>query len=173
MPSFSRKTACLLANSAFCLSLIFSTGCSDSTAPSAPSSAESTPSNTKIYVVRGVISNLPTPEKPAAELSIKHEAIPDFVDSEGKTVGMDVMTMPFPVAEGLDLAEFSVDDKVEVTFVVTWGGDNQGWAATELPPLPIDTELDFTPLPKSQDHHNHHDHGHHDHSHGDHSGHQH
>ena len=34
-----------------------------------------------------------------AEVQIRHEAIPDFVDMEGRRVGMDAMTMPFSVVD--------------------------------------------------------------------------
>ncbi|MBB6430719.1 copper-binding protein [Algisphaera agarilytica] len=168
MPLIPRKTACFLAFPALSLGLVFSTGCSDSGPQSGPEAVDSAEPTSTTYVVRGVISTLPYPDNPASSLNVKHEAIPDFVDAQGKTVGMDTMTMPFPVADDLDLSSFSVDDKVEVTFVVTWGGEDQGWTATQLSPLPEDAELDFTPLAKPHDHHGHDHHGH-----GDHSGHNH
>ncbi|MEO0514701.1 MAG: copper-binding protein [Planctomycetota bacterium] len=141
---------------------MFSTACSEEP----PHAATPVEVRTAIYEVRGEITSLPDADNPTTSLNIKHEAIPDFVDAQGKIVGMDTMTMPFPPAEGLDLAPFSVGDKVEVTFEVTWAPGQNGWEATAIKPLPPETELDFTKIDTA-----HHDHSGHDH--GDHGGHQH
>ncbi len=150
-----------------CLALgsVYSTGCSDTQ----PETAQTAAGSTATYVVRGEITGLPDADNPTSSLMIRHEAIPDFVDAQGKTVGMDTMTMPFPPAAELDLSPFSVGDQVAVTFVVTWGAGHNGWEATQLTTLPADTPLDFTPLAKPDDGHAGHDHAGHDH----HSGHQH
>lgn len=162
MPRLPRKTALSVSITCLSLAAVFSTGCSEKP-PQAAASAEV---HTAMYEVRGVITSLPDANNPTTSLNIKHEAIPDFVDARGKTVGMDTMTMPFPPADGLDLAPFAVGDKVEVTFEVTWGPGQNGWQATIINPLPTDAELDFTKIATPQDDHAGHDHG-------DHSGHQH
>lgn len=126
--------------------------------PDAPGEATVT-----TYQTRGEIVALTAAEGENASLSIRHEAIPDFADRDGHVVGMDAMTMPFPPADGLDLAGFAVGDKVAVTFDVTWGGEHSGWEATSLEKLPADTELDFTVSPKPHDDHAGHDHSGHSH----------
>jgi len=166
MPRLPRKTALLTLVACLSTPALFSTGCSENPAPA----TDSVEVRTAVYEVRGEITSLPDADNPATSLNIKHEAIPDFVDAQGETVGMDVMTMPFPPADGLDLSPFSVGDKVEVAFEVTWGPGQNGWEATAIKPLPADTKLDFTPSAKPHDDHSGHDH---DHDHGDHSGHHH
>ena len=71
------------------------------------------------YEVAGVITRLP--DGPGTELMIRHDEIPDFVNGQGEVVGMSAMTMGFPVADGIDLTNFAVDDSVGFTFVVRWG----------------------------------------------------
>ena len=71
------------------------------------------------YDVAGVISRLP--DGPGTELMIRHDEIPNFVNGQGEVVGMSAMTMGFPVADGIDLTNFAVDDSVRFTFVVRWG----------------------------------------------------
>lgn len=70
------------------------------------------------YVVRGTIRQLPS--KPGGELFIRHEPIPDYVNRDGKVVGMHAMTMPFWIAEGVSLDEFASGDRVEFTFESRW-----------------------------------------------------
>lgn len=73
----------------------------------------------QIYTVRGRIASLPTAEKPGSSLQIEHEPIDNFVRQDG-TLGMDSMTMPFPLAKGLSLEGLAKDDVVEFTFEVRW-----------------------------------------------------
>jgi Cu/Ag efflux protein CusF len=72
------------------------------------------------YTVNGVIRQLP--EAPGNELMIEHEAIADFVNAAGDTVGMHAMTMGFPVDEGVDLEGFAPGDSIRFRFEVRWGG---------------------------------------------------
>lgn len=106
-----------------------------------------------VYVVRGRVAQVPDPQNPASEFQVHHEAIPHFRGSGGR-LGMNVMTMPFPLAEGLSLAEVKVGDVIELTFEVDFDVENDrpvGYRATDVKPLPTDTELDFTPLPRNPD----------------------
>jgi Cu/Ag efflux protein CusF len=161
IPRISSK---LSFSALICLAMLpagFSTGCSendDGSAIVAPAVV--------VYDTRGVITQLPRADAPGSELMIHHEEIPDFADAEGKVVGMDVMVMPFPVADGLKLDGFSVGDKVAVRFAVNWDPEARGWEATNLEHLPAETELNLG----SADEHNHSDHGH---AHEDHHGHDH
>jgi hypothetical protein len=73
----------------------------------------------QIYEVAGVIAQLPA--GPGKELMIRHDEIPDFVNSEGKVIGMKPMTMGFPTGDGLDLTAFAVGDSVGFHLEVRWG----------------------------------------------------
>lgn len=70
------------------------------------------------YVVRGTIRQLPA--KPGGELFIRHEPIPDYMNREGKVVGMHAMTMPFWVADGVSIDGLAPGDQVEFTFESQW-----------------------------------------------------
>lgn len=99
------------------------------------------------YTVRGRIVMLPEAGKPASVLQIRHEAIEHFVDSKGKVVGMEAMTMPFPTAKGLSLAGLAVGDAVEFTFEVRWDG-SPIYQVTRITELPEGTALEFESAPE-------------------------
>ncbi len=82
------------------------------------------------------------PEGPNADLLIRHEAIDGFADRDGKKVGMDPMSMPFPVAEGLSLAEVHPGDVVRCTLEVDWQ-QRSPVTITALEKLPPGTKLTF------------------------------
>jgi Cu/Ag efflux protein CusF len=71
-----------------------------------------------VYEVRGEIVRLPA--SGSREISISHEAIPSFRDESGKVVGMEAMTMPFVVAEGVSTDGLAVGDPVAFTLEVRW-----------------------------------------------------
>jgi hypothetical protein len=103
------------------------------------------------YTVRGQVVTVPSQERPIDDLQIRHEAIPNYADREGKVVvnskgdrGMRSMTMSFPVAEGLSLEGIAPGDPVEFTFVVTWGESYPTYEVTQIQELPPDTPLDFS-----------------------------
>lgn len=70
------------------------------------------------YRLRGVVVALPGAGD--ASLTLSHEALPDFVDSRGELVGMDAMTMPFPLGRDVALEGVEVGDQVECTLHVDW-----------------------------------------------------
>lgn len=71
------------------------------------------------YRARGVLQYLPP--DPNAEILIQHEAIEDFVDRDGKKVGMPAMTMAFAPAAGLRKTQrFARGDRVQFRFEVRW-----------------------------------------------------
>jgi hypothetical protein len=94
------------------------------------------------YKVRGQVTQLPDPANPGSGLHVQHEAVDDFVDREGKTVGMDPMNMPFPVADGVSLEGIAPADYVEFDLHVDWQADSPV-AITRLHKLPPDTRLVF------------------------------
>jgi Cu/Ag efflux protein CusF len=75
---------------------------------------------------------------PAADnlIYLHHEAIHRFRDQDGKIVGMDSMTMPFPVAKDLSLQGLQPGDEVSATLQVDWKADTgvQVVAIEKLPP---------------------------------------
>ena len=96
----------------------------------------------QVYTLRGQIAMLPDPAKPAADLQIHHEPIPDFVNKNGEVVGMNSMIMPFTPASSLSLSGYAVGDIVEFTFEVRWRKGPSS-RVTSMRKLPAETKLDF------------------------------
>lgn len=80
--------------------------------PPAPAAAPQT------YEVKGEVMRLPAAG--SREILIRHEAIPDFRSEAGKVVGMDAMTMPFTLAEGVALDGIAVGDPISFTLETRW-----------------------------------------------------
>lgn len=129
----------------------------DSPTPGSASSNSAAPAGAvreDVYTgVRGMVTMLPVAGNPATEFKIQHEQIPTFLNKDGVigvnmrgVPGMPSMEMPFPVAEGLDISDLSVGDKVSFDFTVYWGGPAEGpkWEITRFEKLDPATELDFT-----------------------------
>ena len=101
-----------------------------------------------LYTVRGIVTELPSPDAPLAEFKVRHEAMPHF-RAEGGKLGMDTMIMPFPLATGLSLDGLKVGDQIMLSFEVDFDPETDrllGYRATGVQPLPSGTILDFTPL---------------------------
>ncbi len=94
------------------------------------------------YSVRGQIETLNAIDG-AQQAFIHHEAIPTFVNREGKQTGMMSMAMPFAVAEGVSMIDMTPGDKVEFTFEVHWD-QNPPVRITSIRALPADTELELS-----------------------------
>lgn len=109
--------------------------CSPAPAPPGPPDAT--------YAVRGEITRLPG--EGSREIWIHHEAIPDFVNDKGVEVGMDSMTMPFPLAPGVSLEGYAAGDRIAFEFEVRWQGEGRPMAITRLERLPDGTRLGFDP----------------------------
>ena len=92
------------------------------------------------YSTRGQVIEVPKVE--GGELSVHHEAVPDFRDRDGKPEHMESMSMPFAVAPEVSLAGVAPGDKVEMTFEVRW--DSQPTLrVVKLQELPESTALDL------------------------------
>src|SRR5690606_37840388 len=59
--------------------------------------------HTRTYEVRGEVERLPDPNDAGTDFIVHHEAIDDFVNQHGEVSGMHSMSMPFILAEGVDL----------------------------------------------------------------------
>lgn len=94
------------------------------------------------YTVRGEVTAVPGEGMPDGQVRIHHEAIPDFVDYDGETVGMASMAMPFPAGEGVELAGLAPGDKIQFVLEVTWEG-SPPYQITRIERLPPETDLDF------------------------------
>ena len=142
----SRLDRCAAVVAASCLltaSLaLVACGGGDESPTATDDGAEAAAAADGVYRSRGEVVALPDPAKPGSQLSIHHEAIPDFASYEGEVVGMSPMTMPFPTAPSLDLAGLEVGDPVAFTLEVRWDG-SPPYQITAIEKLPADTELDF------------------------------
>ncbi len=70
------------------------------------------------YEVKGVVRQLPASAR--EEIFIRHEPIPDYVNADGKKVGMHAMTMPFWIADGVSLDGLAVGDAVSFSLESRW-----------------------------------------------------
>jgi Cu/Ag efflux protein CusF len=110
--------------------------------PGAAASEAAAPRKVATYEGRGEVTGLPDPNDPSTSLTLRHEAIDDFTDIDGDVVGMDPMTMPFPLADGVSLAGLAPGDKVSFTLEVEWEGDPP-YRIVRIDKLPPETPLDF------------------------------
>jgi hypothetical protein len=72
------------------------------------------------YTVRGRVAQLPEPGNPASGFAVSHQAVDDFVDRQGEVVGMDPMTMSFPLGPQVSLAGLALTDPIEFVLHVDW-----------------------------------------------------
>lgn len=115
-----------------------------------PANAKADSVQKHVYTVRGVVAQVPDPTDPRTEFKVRHEAIPHFL-GQGGELGMDTMTMPFPLATGLSLAGLAAGDTIELTFEVDYDSSAQkliDYRATAFKALPPGTALDFSALRK-------------------------
>lgn len=97
----------------------------------------------QIYEVRGIVRQLPTdPDAAGAEILIRHEAIPDFVEMNGETSRMGAMSMPFPIDDSKLLEGLEPGDKVTFEFAVDWEG-SPPLRLLKLSKLPAETILEL------------------------------
>ena len=74
----------------------------------------------KTYTVRGVVRQIRELPDGRAQISVYHEEIGDFVGINGQVIGMKSMTMPFTVADSVDLAGIQAGSKVSFELSVDW-----------------------------------------------------
>ncbi|MFN7020094.1 MAG: hypothetical protein ACK4WH_02040 [Phycisphaerales bacterium] len=94
------------------------------------------------YIVRGRVEMLPIAGRPQTEFVAYHEAIPEFKRFDGK-LGMNEMSMPFPLAKGLDVSGLKIGDIVEIEFGVWMQPRNRHMEAQRIKKLPADTKLNI------------------------------
>ena len=114
--------------------LLTAIACGGRPAPESPGDELTT------YSVRGLVRTAPTPER--ALILVYHEAIPEFADANGNVVGMDSMTMPFDLAEGVKTQGIKAGDKIRFDLEVDWSLRVPG-RVTAVEQLPPETELEL------------------------------
>ncbi len=98
------------------------------------------------YVLRGEIVQLPQPG--GHEVLIRHEAVPELRDAQGKVVGMAAMTMPFALGADVDRSRLAVGERISFTLEVRWNSSTPV-TVTNAVPLPPGTRLGFDPAEES------------------------
>ena len=96
-----------------------------------------------VYTVRGTVEQLPIEGEPQTEFRVHHEAIDNFKNASGLVVGMNAMSMPFPLGPGVKLDGVAVGDLVELTFAIWWDETAPEYHVTRLRKLTPDTRLEF------------------------------
>jgi Cu/Ag efflux protein CusF len=94
------------------------------------------------YAMRGMVRQISEPDVEERQIWIHHEAIDDFVDIRGDTVPMDAMTMPFHLAESVNLTGVEPGDKVSFRLDVDWSAGVPARIG-HLEALPVETQLSF------------------------------
>ena len=94
------------------------------------------------YRVRAQVRQVPALDDPRGEIVVRHEAIPSFKNEEGEIVGMDTMSMPFPLADPALVAGLAPGDRIVMDIEVSWHGGNP-LEVTAIDKLPEGTRLDF------------------------------
>jgi Cu/Ag efflux protein CusF len=93
------------------------------------------------YEVRAEVVRLPVLGRGSAQLTVRHEAIPRFVDSSGATAGMPAMVMAFDLAPTASAEGLRAGDKVEILLAVDWS--RPLLLIEEVRRLPTETVLEF------------------------------
>jgi Cu/Ag efflux protein CusF len=95
-----------------------------------------------VYVVRGIIKQLPKAGDPRSSFAVHHEPIPTFKGKEGTVVGMAEMTMDFPLGPGVSTDGLVIGQKVELIFEVLTG-PSMKYYVTKISPLAAETVLEL------------------------------
>ena len=152
-PDFPRALWILILSSA--LTVIFFTGCSQDSAETrvdesatqqaaaADAPVESVDGPPYVYTIRARVEDIKDTEEMRGIL-VQHEAIDDWRGIDGKVWGMDSMTMPFLVADDVDLTTLAKDDKISFTLEVDWFSEEQQ-IVTRVEKLDPATEFEYRP----------------------------
>ncbi len=122
-------------------------GCGEAT-PTVPGAGTAAPAAATVnrYQVEGRVVSVSAPAGGLGRASIAHEKIPGFRDLEtDEVVGMSAMTMPFPLAEGVEPPQQGQN----VTFTLLVDGGDHGGLPYVIeainpvePPLPVQHPLE-------------------------------
>lgn len=74
----------------------------------------------RVYTIRAEVVGVPPPDAGPRRLVVRHEAVDDFVDASGATVGMGSMVMPLDVAPSVALDGVRAGDVVELRLAAGW-----------------------------------------------------
>lgn len=93
------------------------------------------------YEVRAEVVRPPALGRGSAQLTVRHEAIPRFVDRSGATAGMPAMVMAFDLAPTASAEGLRAGDKVEIVLAVDWS--RPLLRVEQVRKLPPETVLQF------------------------------
>ena len=93
------------------------------------------------YAMRGEVVRLPAAG--SREMAIRHEAVPDFRDETGKVVGMEAMTMPFTLVQGVGIDALAPGDKIAFTLEMRWRDPREIARISRVERLPAGTLLSW------------------------------
>lgn len=129
-----------LTATAFFFSLCaFVTGCRHYTHESPGAGAAKSPTYT--YKVRGIIEQLPAAGDTGRQISIKTQAIKNFIGPDDQPSPMPAMVMDYSAAKSVDMTSLHQYEKIEFTYRVNWQkGLNR---ISHIHELPAKTILDF------------------------------
>ncbi len=103
--------------------------------------AGATPSHTYTYKVRGIIEQLPAAGDSSRQISIKTQAIKNFIGPDDQPSPMPAMVMDYSAAKSVDMTSLHPYEKIEFTYRVNWQkGLNR---ISHIHKLPAKTILDF------------------------------
>ena len=107
----------------------------------ASSGASATQSHTDVYIVRGIIEQLPAADTASREISIKTQAIKNFMGPDGQPSPMPAMVMNYTAAQSVPLTSLRPHEMIEFTYRVNWQkGIN---LISNIRELPAETTLNF------------------------------
>ncbi len=106
-------------------------GCGEDAEPPAESDPASEAPRGSTYVVRGVVVDLPRPDRPSSGFVLNHEAIENWMHSDG-TIGMQAMQMPFISETKTDFSGVKIGDKVAITWITWWEESEAGARARSI-----------------------------------------
>lgn len=97
---------------------------------------------TGVYTVRARVEMVPVPGKPTTEFMVYHEPIDAVVNPDGSR-GMNSMTMPIPLAQGVSIEGIHAGDLVVIELAMWTNPGNLWLEARSVKKLPPDTQLHF------------------------------
>ena len=99
-------------------------------------------SETQTYLVRGIVEKLPDARTHPRQITIKSEAVDNFIGPDGHPSPMAAMVMDYPLAKAVSINGLAPGSKVTFTYQVNWnGGIDQ---ITRIQKLSASTKLNFT-----------------------------
>jgi len=94
------------------------------------------------YSVRGTVISVEQGKDGRSQVTLLHEAIPEFKNQTGMVVGMEPMAMTFTASEELPTGSLQPQAKIQIVFEVHWNSAER-LLLKEFQLLDDDTPLEF------------------------------